>query len=82
MQLNLGSSQSREGPNVDAEIEDHVNTLNGNGWIHKDLLSTAGGLDIWLDVAVLFGDHWRDITFDPASSKANQDHGGDELKSH
>lgn len=75
--LHEGSGHQRQGADVDAPIEDHVDTLVSNGRINDNSLSGLFGSDGHSASLVLVGNKGRDVGLDTTSSQTNNDNSDD-----
>jgi hypothetical protein len=74
VQLHVRSGDQGEGTGVDAEVEDHVNPLDGDRGVDNDALaSLLVGANDHLSPLVLIGNEGSDVGLDATSSKTNDD---------
>ncbi len=77
--LHVGSGETRERSEVDTPVKDHVDSLDGDGWVNDDALSVLGvSGDDHLSPLVLVGNEGSNIGFDTASAETNDNQGSDE----
>ena len=76
--LHVGSGQEGQRTNVDTSVEDHVDTLDGQGRVNDDALALLGGGQSHLLALVLIGNQGSNVTLDTTSSKTNDQDRNDE----
>ena len=64
---------SDESPDIDHEIEVHVNSRGGNRGIDNDPLSGWKSVNPQVGVLALFGDQWRDVRFESTGTDTHDD---------
>ena len=75
--LHEGGSHQRQSTDVDAPIEDHVDTLVGDGGINDDTLSILFRLDGHSASLILVGNQGGNVGLDTTGSKTDDDNGDD-----
>lgn len=80
VKFHLGGCDGRERADIDAEIEDHVDSLDGDRGIHNDPLTCLEGLHVRLAAAILLSNQWADVRLDATGAETNDDHGDDETR--
>lgn len=75
--LHEGGSHQRQSTDVDAPIEDHVDTLVGDGGINDDTLSILFRLDGHSASLILVGNQGSNVRLDTTSSETDDDNGDD-----
>lgn len=76
--LHVRSSQQRQRAKVDAAVEDHVDTLDGQSRINDDPLTLLGSRDSHLLALVLIGNQGRNVTLDTTCSQTDDQNGDNE----
>lgn len=70
--------EQRQGANIDAAIEDHVDTLDSQSGVNDDTLTLCGGRYGQLLALVLIGNERSDVTLDTSSTHTDDQDRGDE----
>ena len=78
VQLHVGSSEQGQRTEVDASVEDHVDTLNCQGGVNDDALALLGGGDGHLLALVLIRNQRSHITLDATGTQTNDQDGDNE----
>lgn len=77
--LHVGGRDQRQGSQVDAEVEDHVDARDGDSRVDDDALARLlVGRDLHLAAFVLISDQRSDIGLDTTGTETNDDNGRDE----
>lgn len=71
VELHVRSGQERQTAEVDAEVEDHVDALDGDGGIEDNALSGGKGRNGHLAALVLIGDQRSDVGLDTTGTNTN-----------
>lgn len=78
IQLHVRSGEKGERTEVDASVEDHVDTLNGQGGVDDHALPLLGGGDGHLLPLVLIGNQRSHVTLDTTGTQTDDQDGDNE----
>jgi hypothetical protein len=76
--LYIRRGEEGEGSDIDTDVEDHIDALDGNSRVDDDALSRFQRLDRHPFPGILIRDQGRDIRFDAAGSDSNREDCRDE----
>lgn len=76
--LHVGSGQQREGTQVNAAVEDHVDTLDSQRGVDDDALALLGSQESHLLPLVLIGNQRSDVTLDTTGTETDDQDSNDE----
>lgn len=75
--LHKRGSEKRQATDVDASVEHHVDSLEGDRWVDDDsFASLCDGSQSHLLAGVLIGNEGSDVRFDATSSETDDNDGG------
>ena len=78
MQLQFGRGNGGERPDVDTEVEDHVDPLHRDRGIDNDPLTGREDSDRLSSAAILLSDQRADVGLDSSRTKADDKHGSEQ----